>query len=172
MRLEKKQREALITWVAAGFESDEINKRAARFKPPFKVSRRTVTHYRQTRGTDLEEIKEAAETDALKTGYAIREKRVADMQLLAEKMFGELTREGDNLFWTTQAKTVANEKYDYLKFNRSEIEAFLHILDDIAKEVGERRPDTVVNNNFNFNMEEWKKQSEARLKAVEEMDAD
>ena len=126
--LSQDQKDKLLEWIAAGFETDEINKRAARNKPPFKVSRQLVRHYRMTHNLPFTEIKEAAENDALKTGYAIREKRVEDMQLLAEKMFAELTREDDNLFWTTEAKTVANEKYDFQKFNRAEIEAFLHTL--------------------------------------------
>lgn len=153
MRLDKKQREALITWVAEGLESDEINKRAAKFRPRFKVSRRTVTYYRQSRDVKLEEIKDAGESNALKTGFAIRENRVAALQKLAHVMIAELTREQDNLLWTTNAKTVANAAYMYEEFNKAEIDALRGVLDDIAREVGERRPEIEVNNNIDLGSE-------------------
>ena len=59
MRLKKAQREALLSWIAEGLQTDEINKRAAKFKPRFNVSTRLVTHYRKTRGVKLDAIQEA-----------------------------------------------------------------------------------------------------------------
>jgi hypothetical protein len=177
MKLKKKQREALIQWVAEGLESDEINQRASAFKPRFKVLRSQVTYYRNSRDKSLQEIKAQDETSALKTGYALREQRVASLQQLASVIFQELTRDEDNRLWTENAKGIgagANaERYDYFEFNRSEIEAFRGVLDDIAREVGERRPDVLVNNTYNFNMDEWKKTRQSRLKAIKQLeDAD
>ncbi|MDQ3007192.1 MAG: hypothetical protein M3R47_17640 [Chloroflexota bacterium] len=49
MRLNKSQKEALLSWVAEGLKTDEINKRAGKFKPRFDVSTRIVAYYRKSR---------------------------------------------------------------------------------------------------------------------------
>lgn len=142
MRLKKAQKEALITWVAEGLESDEINKRAAKFKPRFHVSRQQVHWYRKSREVTLQEIQEAGEVNALKSGFAVREKRVEALKRLADVMLAELTRESDNLLWTSNAKGIGSgddfERYDYKEFNKAEVDALRGVLDDIALEVGER----------------------------------
>jgi hypothetical protein len=142
MRLKKAQREVLIAWIAEGLKTDEINKRAGKFKPPFKVSTRLTAHYRKTRGVKLVEIQEAGEVDALKSGFAVKENRVKALQTLAEKMLEELTREEDNRLWTTMVKGIgSNENYqrvEYEEFNKAEVDSFRGVLDDIASEVGER----------------------------------
>jgi hypothetical protein len=144
MRLNKAQREALITWIAEGLESDEINKRAAKFKPRFQVSRNTVTHYRKTRAIDLETIQAEAEVDALKTGFAIKENRVRALQKLADKMMADLIGDEttENKMWLLQVKGIGSrenfERVEYWEFNRSEVESLRGLLDDIAAEVGER----------------------------------
>lgn len=170
-RLRKSQKEALLTWVAEGLLTDEINKRAAQFKPRFKVSNRVVTYYRKSRGVALEEIKENSEASALKTGFAIKEARVAALQKLADKMLDELTRDEGNRLWTEQVKGVGSqdnfERYEYEEFNKAEVDALRGVLDDIASELGERQPGTQINNNFNFDMEGWKKTRSDRKKKVE-----
>jgi hypothetical protein len=169
MKLRKAQKEALLEWIAEGLQTDEINERAARFRPRFKVTRQQVDHYRKSRGVHLEEIKEQGETSALTTGLAIRENRVQALQLMADKIIADLFPENDaeNKRWTNMAKTVAEEQYDYQEFNRAQFDVLRGILDDIASEMGERRPDVQVNNTFNFNMEEWKKERSKRLQAIE-----
>lgn len=140
MRLKKAQREALITWIAEGLQTDEINERAAKFKPRFKVSTRLVTHYRKTRGVKLEEILEAGEIDALQTGFAVKENRVKALQQLADKMMGDLL--GGDKMWLLQVKGIGSrddfERVEYWEFNRSEVDALRGVLDDIAIEVGQR----------------------------------
>lgn len=145
-RLKKRQKEALLQWVAEGLQVDEINQRAAKFKPKFSVSSRVVTHYRKTRQIELDKLKEAGELDALKSGLALKDKRVEVLQKLADRMVTDLlpAELKDSLLWVTQAKTVANEKYTYLEFNKAEVDALRGTLDDIAAEVGERVKKTDV----------------------------
>lgn len=143
MVLKKTQREALLQWIAEGLESDEINKRAAKFKPPFKVTRQNVSKYRKTRGVKLEQIQEEAETSALKTGLALKENRVATLQKLANRLLEDLFGEGENnRLWLTMVKGIGShdnyERVEYQEFNRSEIESLRGLLDDIASEIGER----------------------------------
>lgn len=145
-RLKKRQKEALLQWVAEGLQVDEINQRAAKFKPKFQVSSRVVTHYRKTRQIELDKIKEAGELDALKSGLALKDKRVEVLQKLADRMIADLlpADEKSSLLWTIQAKTVANERYIYEEFNKPEVDALRGTLDDIASEVGERVKKTDV----------------------------
>lgn len=140
MKLRKKQREAVLGWIAEGLQTDEINKLAAKFKPPFKVLRSQVDYYRKTRDFKLDEIKEADEESALKKGLAIKENRVAVLERLANRMIADLMPEllSDSLVWVSMSKTVANERYDYREFNRAEVDALRGVLDDIAAEIGQR----------------------------------
>lgn len=140
MRLNKRQKTALLQWVAEGLESDEISKRAAKFKPKFEVSRRVLAHYRKSRKVDIQEIQQAAEFDALTTGLALKDKRVEVLQKLADRMVTDLlpAELHNSLLWVQQAKTVANEKYTYLEFNKPEVDTLRGVLDDIAAEVGDR----------------------------------
>lgn len=168
MRLLKAQKEAVIAWVAEGLETDEINKRAAKFKPRFKVSKTQVAFYRSSRGAVLNEIKQSDEFDALKAGFALRVERVKVLQKLADKMAEELVPANGmgSKLWTANKKAVGMAAYEYQEFNKAEVDALRGVLDDLAKEVGERRPDVEIHNNYNFNMEEWKKARAERLKQV------
>jgi hypothetical protein len=141
-RLTKKQREAVLTWIAEGLETDEINTRATKWLPPFHVTRPQVANYRKRRGTNLQQIQEADEYNALQTGFALKEARVAALKKLATTLLEELTREEDNRLWTQNAKGIGSgedfERYDYEEFNKAEIEALRGVFDDIAAEVGHR----------------------------------
>ena len=145
IRLKKAQKEALLTWIAEGLKTDEINRRAAKFKPRFKVSNRVVTHYRKTRNFQLEEIKQADEISALTTGLALKENRVAKLQLLANRLLKDLLGEegSDELLWLDQVKGIGShdnyERVEYVEFNKAEIDALRGLFDDIAIEVGDRK---------------------------------
>jgi hypothetical protein len=140
MRLKKAQKEVLLTWIAEGLKTDEINTRAAKFKPRFRVSTRIVAYYRKRRGVKLDEIQEAGETSSLKTGLAIRENRVAKLQLLADTMLADLL--DNSRLWLPQVKGIGShdnyERVEYEEFNKAEVDAVRGVLDDIAAEVGER----------------------------------
>jgi hypothetical protein len=177
MRLKKAQKEAVLQWIAEGLESDEINKRAAKFKPRFTVSRSQVDWYRKTRGVKLDEIQEADETSALKTGFAVKDERVKALQKLAEVMLDQLTREEDNRLWTQNAKGIGSgedfERYDYEEFNKAEVDALRGVFDDIAAEVGQRVRKTDVTSGgkplprSGFDPSQWKKYSDDELAALE-----
>jgi len=140
IRLNKGQKEALLSWVAEGLKTDEINKRAAKFKPRFKVSARVVAYYRKSRDVKLEEIKAADETSALNTGLALKENRVARLQKLADLLIDDLFEL--DLLWTDEVKGIGGadnfERIDYKEFNKAEVDALRGVLDDIAAEVGHR----------------------------------
>ena len=146
MKLNKRQKKQLLEWIAEGLESGEINKRAAKFKPAFEVTRQQVDHYRKTRKFDIGKLKEEDETSALKTGLALREKRVELLKDLADKLQEDIFK--NNRLWLDQAKGLGSgltyEKYNYQEFNAAEVMQLRGVLDDIAAEVNERTKRTEI----------------------------
>ncbi len=140
MRLTKKNQNLVVSWVAEGLDSGEINARAKKSKPPFTVSRQQVDYFRKSRGVDIDQIKNEEEFDALRTGLAVKENRVKLLQDLAEKMRSDLFENG--LLWTNEVKGVGSAEnfslIDYKLFNSSEVQQLRGVLSDIAEEVGGR----------------------------------
>ena len=139
MRLKKGQKEAVLKWIAAGLESDEINEWAAEFASPFNVSRGQVQFYRRTRQIDIEAIKKGDEYKALNEGLALKTERIKKLKQLATLMEGDLF---GGLLWVEDVKGVGSGEIaqivDFEEFNKSEVDAYRGVLDDIAKELGER----------------------------------
>lgn len=138
--LRKAQKEALLAWVAEGLETDEINARAAAFRPPFQVKRANVANYRRRRNADLEAIRNAGEMDALTEGLALKDERVRKLAQLASLLEADLF---GGFLWTEQVKSIGSgteqQTVDYEEFNASEVREYRGVLDDIAKEVGHRK---------------------------------
>lgn len=137
MKLQKAQKEATLAWIAEGLESDEINQRAAEFEPPFSVLRSQVDYYRKTRAIEINAIRAAGEHDALNHGLAQKAERVKLLKRLAAQLTKDLLGD-DPKIWTENAKSVGLERYNYLEFNKAEIDSLRGILDDISSEVGGR----------------------------------
>jgi hypothetical protein len=173
MKLNKKQKEILLEWIAEGLQSDEINKRAAAFKPSFQVIRQQVDFYRKTRGVDIDKLRKEGEFTALNTGLSVKEKRVALLQQLAEKMRLDIFE--NDLLWTNQVKGIGGadnfERIDYQEFNAAEVQQLRGVLDDIAAELNERSK-KLEHSGPNggpipiFDMEAWKKERLENLEKI------
>lgn len=139
-RLRKKQKEAVLSWIAEGLETDEINERAAKFRPAFEVTRGQVDYYRATREADLKEIQRVSETQAMTSGFALKEKRIEALQTIANLMYRDLV---NGFMWLEQAKALGSGEdaqiMDYEEFNTAEIQQLRGVFDDIAKELGHRK---------------------------------
>ncbi len=139
MALRKAQKEALLQWIAEGLNTTEINERAKEFKKPFAVIRQQVDYYRKTRKIDINAILAVDEKNALVTGLAVKENRVAALQRLAALMGKDLF---GGFLWTEETKGVGSGDaaiiLDYDEFNGAEVIQFRGVLDDIAKEMGGR----------------------------------
>lgn len=140
MRLQKSQKQKLLAWISEGLQSDEINLRAAVFDPPFDVSRQQVDGYRDRRSIELAAIRRAGEYDALTEGLATKAGRVQKLQQLAALMENDLF---GGFLWTDQVKMIGSgpfaKEVDYEEFNGAEVGQYRATLDDIAKEMGERK---------------------------------
>lgn len=141
MRLNKAQREALLSWLAEGLLSDEANRRSAVFEPPFAISRQTMDGYRKRWNIRIAEIREEADNAAIREGLAKKSERVLLLRRLAEHMTADLFER--KLFWTSMVKGIGDkdnyERIEYEEFNGAEVTQLRGVLDDIAKEVGERK---------------------------------
>lgn len=180
MRLKKTQKEAVLTWVAEGLLTTEINQRAADFDPPFEVSAQQVDFYRRTRQVKIDAIQAAGEQSALKSGLALKEVRVAELQILADVLKADLVtktgRAGPRL-WLPQRKSVGSgedqEIYDYEEFNGPEVAQYRGVLDDIAKEVGHRKQEVNLGGAVgvsNLTADDWAKanrEADAQLAAFD-----
>lgn len=146
MKLNRSQKETLLQWVAEGLQTDEINYRAAECVPPFSVSRQQVDGYRKRNRVNIGEILQDATTSALTTGLALREVRVAKLQQLADLLLQDLIERG--LTWTTDVKGIGQghnfARVEIEKFNKDELSEYRALLDQIAGEVGDKKPDQVI----------------------------
>lgn len=146
-QLKRKQKQALLQWIGEGLQSGEISERAAKFDPPFVVSRQQVDYYRKTRKIDLDAIAHITEQNALVEGYALKEHRVYKLSMLAALMEKDLL---NGFLWTDELKGVgsglAATIVEYEAFNAAELAAYRGVLDDIAKETGGRvqKTDTAI----------------------------
>ncbi|MCA1615037.1 MAG: hypothetical protein LC795_15575 [Acidobacteria bacterium] len=139
MKLTKKQKDKVLAWIGEGLQSDEMNARAAKCRPPFSVSRQQVDFYRDSRGVALDELKQASESEALRTGLALKEERVSTLAELAERLKAELL--GDKLWLTRQRALGSGDWQQFITeqhFNNVEINTLRALLDDIAKETNGR----------------------------------
>jgi len=138
MKLNKDQKKAVISWIAEGLQSNEVNDRAAVFKQPFSVSKQQVDYYRKTRASQMAVLKKEHEGDAINTGLALMAVRVQKLQRLAGLLENDLFEK--RLVWLEDKKGIGTmgEVYDFFKFNKAEVDAYRGVLDDIAKEVGDR----------------------------------
>jgi hypothetical protein len=151
-------------WISEGLQSDEINLRAAVFDPPFEVSRQQVDWYRSTRAKSIAAMSAAAEHDALTTGLALKSNRVMKLQHLAALMEQDIF---GGFLWTDQVKMIGSgpfaKEVDYEEFNTAEVQQYRGTLDDIAKEVGDRKQ---ANTTLNLTSDELKNMSVEELEAL------
>jgi hypothetical protein len=140
MKLKRAQRELLLSWIAEGLTSDTINERAATVDQPFVVTRQNVHQYRQRYSVRIDEINQAADFAALHEGLSKKENRVLLLHKLAQKLSKDIFE--NKLLWVSMVKGIGSqdnyERVEYEEFNKAEVESLRGVLDDIAREVGDR----------------------------------
>lgn len=141
MRLKKAQKEILLEWIAEGLTSAEVNARAADFDDPFEVSRQQVDHYRRTREIDIQEIIKTDEFAALNEGLSKKSERVKLLKRVAQRLTEDLLER--DLVWVDMVKGIGSKEdfqvIEYEEFNAGEVAQLRGVLDDIAKELGDRK---------------------------------
>ncbi len=135
--LTRKQRSILLEWAAEGLRLPEINERAAKADPPFEVEYLQLKNARKRAGAKFTELREKLEEEAINEGLARKAVRVGRLIKLAEKIEEDFY-ENDKL-WVTEPKQIGAEQVDVERFNAAEVREYRGLLDDIARELGDRR---------------------------------
>ena len=117
--LTTEQRTLIRKWIAAGLSDKEIINQAAVADPPFKISKQAINkRYRTKADKKIKQlIEETGEFEALSSGLAVKEKRIIELERLYQMSLMRVDKNG----------------------NRGDIQQARGCLDDIAKELGERR---------------------------------
>src|SRR5262249_553496 len=137
VKLTRKQRSALLEWAAEGLRLAEINERAAKWDPPFEVEYLQLKNARKRSGTKFTELREQLEAEATDEGLARKGVRVRRPAKVGERVEEDFY-ENDRL-WVQEPKQVGTQVLDVEKFNAAEVKEYRGLLDDIARELGDRR---------------------------------
>lgn len=123
-KLTKEQRDLLCTWLAADYDWKLIQTWFAEREWPM-ITRQAVHYYRKRYETEIATLRQQRHSEALNTGLAIKEERVARLKAHADEL--------DAIKWVPDKRgRLWNEK------------AWRETLDDIAKETGGRVQKTEV----------------------------
>lgn len=118
-KLTNVQRETLLTWLAADYDSGLIMFWAKEQKWP-ELSRHALTYYRKHYAIDIETLRKARRESAINTGLALKEERIARLARHADAL--------EAIKWEPDEKgRLWNEK------------AWRETLADIAAETGGRK---------------------------------
>jgi hypothetical protein len=137
VKLKRKQQNSLLEWAAEGLRLTEINERAAEFDPPFEVEWLQLKHARKRAKKRFSELREDYEKEALSEGLSRKAVRIRRLAQLAEKLEADLF-DHDRL-WVQEPKQVGAQVIEVERFNAPEVKEYRGLLDDIARELGERR---------------------------------
>jgi hypothetical protein len=127
----------LIKWAAEGLRLPEINELASKHVPPFKVEWEQLKYARSKSVAEFTRLREESENEALSEGLARKAIRIRRLAQLAAKLEDDLY-ENDRL-WVTEPKQVGPHLVEVEKFNAAEVKEYRGLLDDIAREIGDRR---------------------------------
>jgi len=147
-KLSVDQKNLILQWILEGLSDQQIMKRAKE-QNHFELTKQGVNYYRQSKaaGKKAERIIERKTDCALKKGLAVRENRVNDLQKIRDKLMEELDKNG---LWIDESKTILTQNYETTEtkktFNAPLIRELRGVLDDAAKEMGERKGTPAINN--------------------------
>lgn len=116
--LTEEQREALLTWLAADYDTALIVKWFEKNNWP-KLTRQNISAYRKQYGLEVDKLRKERRDSALNTGLALKEERVKRLVEHADSLDAIKWQPGEN-------GRLYNEK------------AWRETLDDIASETGGR----------------------------------
>lgn len=139
------QRNAVLTWVAEGLGLPEIRLRAAEFDPPFEIEYRQVKHLRQRAGIKYRQIQEEIEAELIGEGLARKALRIKALTDLFDKHLDLIqARASDPSMIEIPGGGTGLVVRDYkgiqpvYKFDAAVVREMRGLLDDIAREKGDR----------------------------------
>ena len=141
---------AVLTWIAEGLTSGQINNRAANFDPAFTISPQSVYSYRKSREIDINTLRQQRELLALNTGLAVKANRVEALQRLAQTLEDDIDLR--KRMWLERMKSIPIGDGQYkvlteLEFIGNLPQQLRGVYADIAAETGGRVVRTDVTSN-------------------------
>jgi len=147
-KLDKVQKNLIYQWILEGLSDQQIMNRAKE-QNHFEITQQGINYYRNKKGIakQTKKILEKKTDSALRKGLAIRENRINDLQFIRDKLMDELNTNG---LWIDESKTILTQNYETTEtkktFNAPLIRELRGVLDDAAKEMGERKGTPAINN--------------------------
>jgi len=153
--LTREQRNMVIEWIASGDGTTAVRQKSTQCDPPFTVSKELINYYKKSRKLRPEDVVKNGEMESIKRGLALREVRIEKLIALGEQMEKDLEKG----LWVKTTKAVNNGKdtFETEYFNNQEIEQFRGVMDDIAREVGDRKQSTEIKNKFVISLDDINK---------------
>jgi phage terminase large subunit len=143
-RLTTAQLVFLSSLLADGQTTNQVNAAAARFNPPFHISDERATYYRRKMKVKHQELINNATMLGWSEGLARKEERIAVLKRLAERLIQDLLHNDPDQekVWLDNIKGLGSGPqfmtFSYKDFNHQEMIQLRGILEDIAKEQGQR----------------------------------
>lgn len=147
-KLTKEQRKLLVGWAAEGLTLGEVNDRASKENPPFKVEWHALKWVRQKADKTYGEIKQEFERDALNEGLARRAVRIRQLQDLFDRHIALIKARGEEMDGEIAGGDTGLMVRDYkgknadtpvYKYDAALIREMRGLFDDIARELGDRK---------------------------------
>lgn len=148
MKLTREQRNLLVRWAAEGLRLPEINERAAGCDPPFRVEWEQLKHARTKFAATFTRFREEFESQAISEGLSRKAARLRQLeqvydlhleliQARGKEMAGEIAGGATGLMVRDyKGKDADTPVY---KYDAALIREMRGMLDDIAREMGDRK---------------------------------
>lgn len=145
-KLAPEQRRLLLTWIADGLSNGEMRQRAAAHDPPFELKAGHIKHARESMGARWKERWAATESELLEHSLARKATRIRELselydqhlQLLRERAADPEMAEVPG-GQTGLISLGVREGRILPRYDRGLVAEMRAILDDIAKELGQRQ---------------------------------
>jgi hypothetical protein len=144
--LTKKQRSALLAWAAEGLRLTQINQLAAEFEEPFQATWLQLKHARKRSKARFTEFQAEAEAEAISQGLARKADRIRQLEKLFDGMVQVIAERGqsESMIGVAGGRTGLlvrdfKQHEEVFKFDAALVREMRSILDDIAKEMGQRQ---------------------------------
>jgi len=147
-KLNQAQKDLIFQWIIEGLSDQQIVKRAKE-QNQFELSIQGINYYRNKKDVaeKKEKITEKRIEKAMLSGLVKREKRINEIEKIFEDMKKIVEKDG---YWIDESKTILTQNYETTEtkrtFNYQLPKIMLQCLDDIAKEMGERKGTPAINN--------------------------
>ena len=127
-KLTNEQREALLTWLAADYDTRLIRQWFKSREGWPEITHELVYYYRDKHREQIETLRRQRRAAAIMTGLALKEERIARLAEHADQL--------EAIKWVPDDKGKLNNE-----------KAWRETLDDIAKEMGHRKQNVAVDLN-------------------------